>query len=38
MKYLFMVVYRCARPAEESITNSGPRSSRAVARVRAIGG
>ncbi|KRR04441.1 hypothetical protein CQ10_17120 [Bradyrhizobium valentinum] len=38
MKYLFMVVHRCARSAEGTITNSGPRSSRAVARERAIGG
>jgi len=37
MKYLFIVVHRCARSAEETITNSGPRSSRAVARERFIG-
>jgi hypothetical protein len=38
MKYFFMVVHRCARSAEETIINSGPRSSRPVARERAIGG
>jgi hypothetical protein len=38
MKYLFMVVHRCAKSAEETIANSGPRSSLAVARERAIGG
>jgi hypothetical protein len=34
---LFMVVHR-ARSAEETTTNSDPRSSRAAARERAIGG
>src|SRR5260370_34891929 len=37
MKNLFIVVHRCARSVEETITNSGPRSSRAVARERFIG-
>ena len=34
MKYLFMVVHRCARSAEKTITNFDPRSSRAVERER----
>jgi hypothetical protein len=38
LNYLFMFVHRRARSAEETITNSGRRSSRAVASERAIGG